>query len=91
MNIGATLQTSNLIYKSVSLPKSPNVFPVIFFAYTVHEYNSENEGGSYHAITYVYKEQNSPSYWSLIYGELMRQFCINYVTQISNIYESAGS
>ena len=36
MNIGATLQTSNLIRQSDSLPKLPNYFPVIFSAYTVH-------------------------------------------------------
>ena len=40
MNIGATLQMLNLIHQSVSLPKSPNAFPVIFSAYMVHEYNS---------------------------------------------------
>ena len=35
MNIDATLQTSNLIRQSDLLAKSPNIFPVIFSAYTV--------------------------------------------------------
>ena len=38
MNIGATLQTSNLLHQSDSLPKLPNIFSVIFSAYVVSIY-----------------------------------------------------
>ena len=38
MNIGATLQTSNLIHQSDSLPKLLNIFPVIFSAYVLSIY-----------------------------------------------------
>ena len=33
-------KTSNLIRQSDSLPKSPNIIPIIFSAYTVHTYQN---------------------------------------------------